>query len=420
LVYPLDTLNWLPLGGFVRPLGEDFVRPVSDDEAAGDWAIARKRGIENPKSVNQAGPWQRILFMSAGAIANFLTAIVIFTVMALLGLPVVRGATVAIRNIDANSPAAAAGLQTGDVIVRADNDYIDSATSLLDLLATDQGEEVVLTVERGEEQFEVPLAMGEAGTTSTVENVQVIEVVVDSPAGQAGLLPDDIVLAANGEAITSSQSLIEFTNGHQGEMVDLLIEREGETLTISLRPRTDSETPANQGPIGVSIATLQENTMVGITLTERNPIVEYESASLTRAIGYGLEQTWRTVKLIFEAPIMIIRGELSPDMARPVSIVGLSQIGGQRLEQSFEFQNALPILDFAAVISLALGLTNLLPIPGLDGGRILFVFIELLRGKPMDPEREGLVHMVGLLLLLGTMGIVIINDIINPITQIIP
>jgi len=72
------------------------------------------------------------------------------------------------------------------------------------------------------------------------------------------------------------------------------------------------------------------------------------------------------------------------------------------------------------VISLALGLTNLLPIPGLDGGRVLFVVIELLRGKPIPPEREGMVHMVGLLLLLGAMSIFIINDIVNPVLQNLP
>src|SRR5690606_10989898 len=75
------TLNALPLGGFVRPLGEDFVRPIGEEEASGDWAEARRRGIKEPKSVNQAGPWQRILFMSAGAGMNFLTAVVLFVVM---------------------------------------------------------------------------------------------------------------------------------------------------------------------------------------------------------------------------------------------------------------------------------------------------------------------------------------------------
>ncbi len=80
-----------------------------------------------------------------------------------------------------------------------------------------------------------------------------------------------------------------------------------------------------------------------------------------------------------------------------------------------QLQSVLPLLDFAAVIGLALGLTNLLPIPGLDGGRILFVIIELLRGKPMEPEREGMIHLIGLFLLLGVMGIFILNDLVNPI-----
>ncbi len=74
-----------------------------------------------------------------------------------------------------------------------------------------------------------------------------------------------------------------------------------------------------------------------------------------------------------------------------------------------------PIVMFAALISVALALTNLLPIPGLDGGRILFVVIELIRGKPMEPEREGLIHFIGVILLLGIVFITVLNDIFNPI-----
>jgi len=74
-----------------------------------------------------------------------------------------------------------------------------------------------------------------------------------------------------------------------------------------------------------------------------------------------------------------------------------------------------PIVFFAALISVALAVTNLLPIPGLDGGRILFVIIELIRGKPMEPEREGLIHFIGIMLLLGIIAITLVNDIVNPI-----
>ena len=108
------------------------------------------------------------------------------------------------------------------------------------------------------------------------------------------------------------------------------------------------------------------------------------------------------------------------DRARPISAVGIAQVSGQILQQSSDTHTAYPILSFAALISIALGVTNLLPIPALDGGRILFVLIEILRGKPMDPEREGMVHLVGLVFLLGLMLILVVNDIRNPVNLILP
>jgi len=88
----------------------------------------------------------------------------------------------------------------------------------------------------------------------------------------------------------------------------------------------------------------------------------------------------------------------------------------QVIQQSLDVGQAYPILGFAAVISIALAITNLLPIPALDGGRILFVLIEILRGKPLDPEREGMVHLIGLVVLLGLSAILIVNDLLNPIS----
>ncbi|GAB4574064.1 MAG: RIP metalloprotease RseP [Anaerolineae bacterium] len=412
------TLNALPLGGFVRPLGEDFVRPVGDEEASGDWAEARRRGITNPKSVSQAGPWERIFFMAAGATMNFLTAVVIFVVMALIGLPVFRGATIAVRSVEANSPAAQAGLQAGDVILRVDGDYIDSSAALTEYLAFREGQEVTFEIERNSEVFETSLFIDDLATGTGKENVLVLGVVVDSPAGEAGLQPGDVILEGNGQPFDSLLALQEFTNQHRGEPIELLIERDGQQLTVTLTPRVDP--PPNQGPIGISIGALQANSALGVTLADYDAVIDYEPVSLGEALQYSAQRTAETVQLIVQAPVEIIRGNIAPEQARPLSIVGISQIGGQRLEESVRFQNALPILDFAAVISLALGLTNLLPIPGLDGGRIVFVIIELLRGKPIPPEREGMVHMIGLLLLLGTMSIFIINDIINPVTLNLP
>jgi regulator of sigma E protease len=115
---------------------------------------------------------------------------------------------------------------------------------------------------------------------------------------------------------------------------------------------------------------------------------------------------------------MLISGEITPSEARPVSIVGISQIAGQAAESSASSGNLFPILSMTAFISVALGLTNLLPIPALDGGRILFVLIEAIRGRRVEPEREGMVHVIGMLVLLGLMALLIVQDIINPIIPI--
>ncbi|MEL7235546.1 MAG: site-2 protease family protein, partial [Chloroflexota bacterium] len=114
------------------------------------------------------------------------------------------------------------------------------------------------------------------------------------------------------------------------------------------------------------------------------------------------------------------RGNITANEARPISIVGISQIGGRFLTESIEQNRPVVILNYIAVISIALGLTNLLPIPALDGGRILFVLIEMVRGRPIPPEREGIVHLLGLIFLLSVTVVVIINDIVNPITDLIP
>ncbi len=133
------------------------------------------------------------------------------------------------------------------------------------------------------------------------------------------------------------------------------------------------------------------------------------------ALGNGLNQAVTMTLRVLEAPLLIIRGEISGDAARPVGIVGISQMGGQFIQESVDVQTPAPILNYAALISIALGITNLLPIPALDGGRILFTLVEMVRGKRMDPAREGMIHLVGLMALLALMVVLIFADIINPV-----
>jgi regulator of sigma E protease len=118
---------------------------------------------------------------------------------------------------------------------------------------------------------------------------------------------------------------------------------------------------------------------------------------------------------LVETPVRMLRSEISADQGRLISPVGIAQISSEVLQVSSTDQTPYRILQFIATISIALGFTNLLPIPGLDGGRIVFVIIELVRGKPMNPEHEGWVHTIGLVLLLGLVALVVVNDIVNPI-----
>lgn len=290
------SLNWIPVGGFVRPAGED------DPDVPGGLASASKRA--------------RLFVLAAGAGANFLSAILFFW-LAVLFTP-----SVAIAGVNPASPAATAGIQVGDV-----------------------------------------------------------------------------VLEVGGEAVTSANMLITTVADHAGETIDLLVQRGEETLTLAVRPRLPGEyDAATEGALGIGLGDGPRQ--------RTNPIT---------ALGDSLRMIWEYLTLYARLPAMLINGEITAQEARPVSIVGISQIAGMAAEDSVQTRNPYRLLIMAGFISVALGLTNLLPIPALDGGRILFVLIEAIRGRRIEPQREGMVHLVGMLMLLGLMAFLIFQDIANPI-----
>ncbi|NLH09169.1 MAG: RIP metalloprotease RseP, partial [Chloroflexi bacterium] len=118
-----------------------------------------------------------------------------------------------------------------------------------------------------------------------------------------------------------------------------------------------------------------------------------------------------------ELPSLIAQNQIPTRYLRPVSVIGISQMGGQAMEASLSQAAAWPIIQLTALISLALAITNLLPIPALDGGRILFVLIETIRGKRISPEREAVVHFVGFALLVTAMIAFMYLDIVDPLIQ---
>jgi regulator of sigma E protease len=154
---------------------------------------------------------------------------------------------------------------------------------------------------------------------------------------------------------------------------------------------------------------------LGITMNLWPDRTSIRRLGFPEAVQATFNELARVAQELASLPSRLARGTMTVEDVRPVSVVGASQILTFFLQQSVEWKVAFPVLNGAAMISLALGLTNLLPLPALDGGRILFVLIEAVRGRRIAPEREAVVHFVGMVILIVLMSLVMFYDIINPI-----
>lgn len=402
------TLNWLPIGGFVRPYGEDFVRPKTEEELAHDQSEIVERGIENPKSVFQAGPWERIFFMAAGPGINFIAALVLFIVVALVGQPYGR-ADVTIYDIDPDSVAASVDLQPEDVIVSVNGETVESASEFNRLIEENVDQPIALVINRDGELIDMTLT-ADAASARNVRRVYILGVREDSPAEVAGFETEDLIVAVDGTEIESVGQLQSITRAHEGMEMIVTVLRGAERLELPVTPVNDGEAVR----MGINI-TAAEQAAIGVVAVNRDEETYTRALPLGEAFTTGVDEFVRMHRLMGQFLVDVINGDIGAEGARPVSPVGIGQIGGPIVDQSLDEGEIYPIVLFAALISISLAITNLLPIPGLDGGRILFVIIELVRGKPMEPEREGMIHFIGVMLLLGLILLTVVNDIVNPI-----
>ncbi len=206
-------------------------------------------------------------------------------------------------------------------------------------------------------------------------------VIADQPAAEAGLREGDEIVAVEGEAVGKWPELVEKIEGRPGEEITLTLVREGEEKAVSLTP-VKEETP--EGERGV----------IGIT----SPVKKY--------VFFGsLAMSFEYIYIILASLYLTIAGEIPLEVAGPVGIVDFV---GEAAATGL-----VNLLMLTALISFSLGLINLLPIPALDGGRLLFLLIEGLRGRPLDPEKEGLIHMIGFIMLIGLILVITYQDLIR-------
>lgn len=254
------------------------------------------------------------------------------------------------------------------------------------------------------------------GYPQAVWGVGIGEVVEGSAAAEVGLQADDIVLGIDDLVFEPStdadyayntliKQMIDYTAANPNRTLTLHIQRgigkDAEQLTIEIVPRPNE---AGEGKMGVMISPVPVR-------------VRRVNASLWEGIKYSVSQIAYVVQMTVSLPIQMIQGLISLEAARPVGPVGIARMTGDAAQQSIDTGWTYPILNLAGLLNVAIAITNLLPLPALDGGRVIFIILEAIRGKPVPPEKEGLVHGIGLMVLLLLFVFITIQDIFTKMPE---
>lgn len=379
------TINLIPFGGFARMRGEDM-------------------GDLTPGSFNAAGRGARAATLAAGPIMNALLAVLLFAASFMAGFPAMVGYPHVIA-VEPGSAAEAAGLQPNDVIlavngqrtlVSALQDFEYNVVREESAGATDE----TLRVLRDGEVLSLPVTGG-VGEATLLDGVtylaalttEVTMVVDDTPASQAGLQPGDLVYAVDDITINENNPLNEVILQRVGQEVQLGLLRDGAYVVTPITPRENP--PEGQGSLGIQIG----------------PHSRLATLPVLSALWEGVRSTGEYVLLVLQLPVLLFMGQMSPSDAQLTGPVGIAQMVGGAVNATMDTGLWFPIWRLSAVLSAALAITNLLPLPALDGGRLLFILFETIRGRRVNPEREGMIHMVGFMLLLGLLVLVTVRDI---------
>ena len=237
--------------------------------------------------------------------------------------------------------------------------------------------------------------------TVTQTEVQVVAVVAGLPAEAAGVRQGDVILALDRQPVRDVRELRRLAEASAGREVSLEVRRDAASVALSITPR--ASWPEGEGPLGVAIG-------------DRPMRVEPVAYPVPEAFVRGVRQTAEVVAFTFYLPVLAFKGLLPWSAIRPVGPVGIYSIASQAAIETVQSGWWFPILSVAAGLSAGLGLANLLPIPGLDGGRLVFVLLEAVRGRRVDPQREGMIHLVGLAVLFSLIVVITFVDISAPVS----
>lgn len=373
-------LKALPFGGSCV-MGED-------DEA----------DVTDPRAFNNKSVWARMAVVAAGPIFNFILALLLsLIVVGLAGYDLPE-----ILSVQADSPAAEAGLQEGDVITRLNGKHINLSreVTLETMLYPEKELEIVYEREENgktvtgtaivtpewKKAYQIGIYLG----TGEGQEAAVTDLVAGAPAESAGIKAGDRIVKVNGKAVETSDEVSAAIRSSESKELEVVVERDGKQQTFDV---TANDTSAYSSGLYLDSGYRSRESVFAV--------IKYSFYE----VKYWINTTFKTLGLLFTGGVSV------NDLSGPVGIVDTI---GQSYEQSREYgwtSVLLTMLNLSILLSANLGVMNLLPIPALDGGRLLFFIIEAIRGKRMDQKKEGLVHMIGFMLLMALMLVVLINDV---------
>ena len=391
-----DGTEWVlaavPLGGYVKMVDERE-GPVAPEDL--------------PRAFGRQPVGRRMLIVAAGPLANLLLAIVLYAALYAVGVrePVAR--------IDppAESVAAQAGLQPGDRVVAVDGRAVASLPQLRweVLAAALRRDAVTLEVERGGGRLAVSLPLAGVVVDQGRDDVMVqlglkpwrppLEPVVGgvapgSPAERAGIVAGMRVRAIEGQPITDWRELVDIVRANPGKTLRFTLEQEGRVLEreVFAEPADDGQ-GGTIGRIGVAARPVPDEEFL---VSVRYPPLQ--------AMGLALRQTWDVSAMSLRLFGRMLIGEASlKNLSGPLTI---ADYAGQTAKMGLEHY-----LRFVALVSISLGVLNLLPVPILDGGHLLYYSLEAVRGRPLSERAMEIGQQVGLALLMTLMAIALFNDV---------
>ena len=386
----------IPLGGYVKMLDES-----EDDDEAG----------ERHRAFNRQSPGVRSAVAVAGPLANFLFAIVVYAAMFMFG---VTGLRPIVGEVHADSVAAAAGFRSGDRIEAVAGQEVARWESAIQavLAAALDGDPAAVAVRDAENRSRVreldlgritvdDLTQGQFFTTLGIEPERprlpptIGQVISGGAAARAGMEPGDRVLSAGGEPIATWADWVAYVRARPEQTFAIEVARGDARVTLDITPAAEQEGSATIGRIGAGVADIEHH---------RKRYYVSERYGPWESLSRGFVKTGDVTALTLRMFWRMLTGEVSlANLSGPISIGQYAGLAAERGLSDF--------LYFLGVVSVGLGILNLLPVPLLDGGHLLYYAAEWVRGRPLSEEVQFVGQRLGIALLVGLMGLAFYNDL---------